>query len=215
MNKTLLVPGRRARTLTGLLSALAVLSALGCANGDGRGFGTVDGTLRVAFDGTDFTTKSGKKGSIDRATITVAGLDLRATTPGATGTSTQLASFAVGSSFGPLAGDFALPFGPFEVNQGAFSELVLHVARIELEGEADGKGFTIVAEPEAGAAVASAADLPVDENRAPNITLAVTLTVGAALLEGLDPTADGVSDEVSARVRSVGRLDATWSRKAD
>jgi hypothetical protein len=198
-----------------LVLALGTSSLLSCANGDGRGFGTVDGTIRVTFDGKDFRTASGAAGRITSVNVTLAGLDLAATSAVDGGVEDRVAAFGLGATFGPLAGDYALPFGPYEVGLADYSTLAVHVARLELEGEADGDAFTIVAEPEGGITLSAAAPLPVDGNRPPIITLTIAVALGPSLLEGLDVTKAGVEALVTTRAASLGKLDASWARRGD
>lgn len=206
------------RTFAQLGAALAfgvTLSA--CASGDGRGFGTVRGTLRVTFNEDDFTTADGKAASVDRLTITVRALGLEAiegTYPDGSAV-TRTATVPIGSSFGPLKGEFDLPFGPFEVDQGNFGELILWVDRVEIEGEAGDDGFTVVATPKPALEVRQAAALPINDSRPPNINLTVELALPDDLLNGLAPLAESASADLSTRVSERARVDATWVRSED
>ncbi len=201
-----------------LCAALGLTFTLSaCANGDGRGFGTVRGTLRVTFSGGDFKTADGQTASVDRLTITVRALGLEAiegTYPDGSAV-TRTATVPIGSSFGPLAGDFALPFGPFEVDQGNFAQLVLWVERVEIEGEVGDDGFTVVSSSKPTLELKQAAALPVNDSRPPNINLTVALELPDDLLEGLAPLAESAPTELGQRVSDRGQLDATWVRSED
>lgn len=206
------------RVLAHLGAALVLgVTLSSCANGDGRGFGTVRGTLRVTFDGDDFTTADGKAASVNRLTITVRALGLEAIegTYDDGSAVTRTATVPIGSSFGPLAGDFALPFGPFEVDQGNFGELILWVDRVEIEGEVGDDGFTVVSTPKPTLEVRQAAALPINDSRPPNINLTVQLDLPDDLLDGLAPLAESASAELVQRVSDAARVDATWVRSED
>ncbi|MBT9555708.1 MAG: hypothetical protein IV100_06740 [Myxococcales bacterium] len=206
------------RAFVHLIAALGLASTLSaCANGDGRGFGTVRGTLRVTFDGDEFTTADGKAASVDRLTITVRALGLEAIegTYDDGSAVTRTATVPIGSSFDPLDRDFALPFGPFEVDQGNFGELILWVGRVEIEGEVGDDGFTVVSTRKPTLEVRQAAALPINDSRPPNINLTVQLDLPDDLLEGLAPLAEEASSDLAQRVNAQARVDATWVRSED
>lgn len=206
------------RAFVHLIAALGLASTLSaCANGDGRGFGTVRGTLRATFSEDDFTTADGKAATLDRLTITVRALGLEAIegTYDDGSAVTRTATVPIGSSFGPLAGDFALPFGPFEVDQGNFGELILWVERVEIEGEVGDESFTVVSTPKPALELRQAAALPINDSRPPDINLTVQLDLPDDLLDGLAPLAESASAELAQRVSDAARVDATWVRSED
>ncbi len=199
------------------LAALMGFVALSCANGDGRGFASVDGTLRVSAPDDDFKTAAGQAATLERVTVTVASVSLVDTETSDTTVTTKTASLPVGTSFDPLAGEFTLPFGPYEVDRGEFATLAVAIRRVEAEGlVGSDKSFTITYTSTAPLVLTSGADLPVDGKRSPNIHLQITLALPRDLFEGLDPLADGAADALADRLSAAdGVVKATWTRTGD
>ena len=201
--------------LSHIVAFLTATLGLGCANGDGRGFGTVSGKLRVTFAGTEFETSAGETAKLQRVTVTVSALTMDAPVESASGAGTRTATFAVGSSFGPLAGDFALPFGPFEVDRGDYATLGVKLTLVEFEGEVGDESFKLMVQPKGGIVLTSPAALPVNDTRAPNIDLSVTVKLATDLLDGVDPTTEAAVTVLEGRVATLGQLGATWTRTDD
>ncbi len=203
------------RTISWCSLGLLVLSGA-CANGDGRGFASVDGTLRVTAPDDDFTTAAGDPATLERFTVSVANVSLVESTAGTSVVQTRTAALPVGSSFDPLDGDFALPFGPYEVDRGEFDTLSVSIRRFEAAGDANGAAFTMIYAPSTPLVLSSPAALPVDGERAPNVHLQITVDLPKDLLEGIDPLSESAAEALAARLAAAPEVvKATWKRTGD
>jgi hypothetical protein len=184
---------------------------LGCALGDGRGFATVDGSLSVTMD-------SGDPPSLDSFEVTVGTLELDGTTITAGyGKEEFTSSLAIGLTSTPLDGATPAPFGPFEVDSGPYSRISVVISKISLSGELGGSSFSLVVKPEGGLRVSAEADLPVNRDELPLISISAVLTLSNNVLGGVDVSkgADTAAAQIAQNVEDGAQLSATWVRRGD
>lgn len=198
--------------------ALFAALALGaCANGDGHGFASVDGTLRVATPKDNFKTAAGEPAVLERVTLTVSSVGLVELREVNGQRVAKTAALPVGSSFDPLLREYTLPFGPYEVDRGDYNTLSVQVSRVELEGAVGtDRAFTVTLVPDSPLVFESGASLPVDGETAPNVHLQLVLQLPRNVFEGMDPLAKDAANVLSARLAAAtGVVNATWTRTGD
>lgn len=202
---------------TAIPLALAGVLLVGCAFGEGRGYGTVDGTLVVTLKSDAFEASSGAAGKLTLVTVTVQQLQMEADHALKGGTEHVSTVIPIPASWSPLAGAQTVNFGPLEIDGADYHQLILVVQTLELHGTIGDKPFELTIAPEGGIPIEAPADLPVNREKAPNIHFVASLEVPEDLLAGTDPVADpaAASLAAAAALSSRGILRVDWERTPD
>jgi len=189
----------------------------GCAFGDGRGFATIDGTLTVEFSQDEFTTPGGAEGELDSLDISFLELQLEGDTAVEGGTEHRNSVLPIPGTFDPVDRTSSAAFGPYEVDRGDYSQFNAVINRLVVGGKVGDETFRLEIAPEGGIAIKAQADLPVNRERAPAITITARLILPDNLMEAVDPLGDenAAAAQIVANIMADGILDATWVRKAD
>ncbi|MFT5431050.1 MAG: hypothetical protein ACI9OJ_001729 [Myxococcota bacterium] len=198
-----------------LFGLLGLLTA--CANGDGRGFGTVSGVMTVSLDGTSFTSVSGESAEVTSITIGVLGIRIAAAADAPTEDETGelLAVLPIGAHWAPMAGRADIPYGPYEVERGDYHTLSVLISRVRLSIDVGGVTQTIEVTWPEGLSVDAEIELAVNSDRPPNIEMVTELVVDAASFDRVDFFGDNIRDELALGLARTGVINATWIRKAD
>ncbi len=201
------------------LALLLSVAAMGCAATDGRGFGSLEGQIGVELLRDRFST-GGKEAIATEVVVRLRGIEIegdRVRKDG--GIEHVVAGVVVGAEFTPLTGYVQSRFGPAELDHAAYAKLSAVVHSIDVSGSLDGKHFHVAAAPPEGIRVASPADLPVDRDHLPLITVTGKLKLPTTLLEGvdLDPAADvaKVAAALIVNLKAGASFEATWVREDD
>jgi hypothetical protein len=198
------------------LAALVLSNLTGCALGEGRGFGTVDGKLVVEVPETAWES-DGKQITITSLQLDVRQLQLEAfSTPDEYTNAHLTTAIPLGAVIDPVAqGKTTILFGPLEIGQGNYSLLGLRFDRVTVEGSIDGKPFSLTAEPPEGIVISADADLPVDRDHYPNITFDSVMSFDTTLLDGIDPNQPNAASLLVQNLAGAVQFDSTWSRASD
>lgn len=199
----------------------AVLGLLGlvtaCANGDGRGFGTVSGQMTVSLNGTSFTTPSGATGEVTAITIGVQAIRIAAAVdaPNENEIGELSAVLPIGAHWAPLAGQADIPYGPYEVVEGDYHTLSVLISRVQLTVDVDGVTRSFALAWPDGLAVDAEIDLPVNDDRPPNIEMVTELVIDSSAFDRIEFFGGSIRDPLVQGLTRTGVINATWVRKAD
>jgi len=194
---------------------LSVALAAGCANGDGRGYGTVSGTMTVSLEGETVPVGGDEVGTITALTIGVGAARLETAESAEGGENRLLSLMPIGAHWAPLAGEASIPFGPYEIDQGDYVALSAIITRVDVTIEVGERELTREFVWPEGLPVSSALDLAVNRDRPPNIILTTELVVNADAFARVDFEADDATEQVAAGLQASGAINVTWVRKKD
>ncbi len=199
---------QRSIYLVVFLSSALILS---CALGDGRGFATVDGSLSITMD-------NGEAPALEIFEVTVGALQLDGVTvTEGYGTEAVSSALPVGLTFAPLDGAAPASFGPVEVDRGPYSTISVIISKVSVKSELGGTPFDLVLAPVGGIVVSAQADLPINRDELPRISISGVITLSNNVLGGVDLSKgiDAVADKIAQNIEAGASLNATWIRRGD